>query len=446
MPAYPASPTWIVNGAFERVSAVVDAALAAYHRICAERGLQHSYYLGFDILITGELDPSGRVVDIRPTIVDGPCCNSMPACPYIDSYRLYQRALLAGGEPDQVKSAVHPTKIQETMIAAFRKIWQAKTGETSPVMAVMTRTYDDSREETANSLMVQACRDAGLQAFRITPEENPSVSNGKLVVEGVPIDVCYRCLRAVEVPGIYGEELAEGILTGSPETEYVNPWQMDTLRPKATEEECFRAHEAAGGEPVSRPRTLIGAEATTNAVAEMFERGGYVLKQSGPTAGAGVHLHLNSERVRRTFDQLYGRYDGTHMELHPGNDMDTALAPFAGLASDSVVQQLRVIDSRSIGEGLRLAYDTRINLIFDAIEKHWTIISGFSRGVPMGQASVASHSEPRAPGNSLLTDVGAGAHMAPLIMGTTAASNTKAMTFGPLLTALNQGETAWTPP
>ena len=452
VPAYPQSPTWIVNAAYDQVRTVIDATMAAYLRRCSELGLQHSYYIGLDILISGEIDPSGRVVDIKPTLVEGPCCNSNPACPHIDSYRLFRRGQLAGLDPYRVASPVHPAKIQAAHIDALRAVWQAKTGEANPVIGVLSRVYDDSREETAFQLLIEACRKLGLRALRIAPEDNPTVAKGKLVADGVPIDVCQRNLPAYDMTSEYGEELGRQIVEQTPETLYFNPWEVDVLRSKAVEEEVFRSHEAAGGQPVSRPKTLIGAEATPDAVAELFDRGGFALKHSDSTGGRGVYLHVNLERANHVFDNLYGRYDGLHMELH-GSKADF-LAPLQNLANDTVIQQLRVIDSRPIEGGVKLAYDLRVNLLFNALEKSWTIVSGISRSVPMG---VDIESDPNqrpsgepgigalGQGNSLLTHVSSGASIAPLIMGTTAPENIKAMTFGPLLTALNQGEDMWVP-
>ncbi len=450
VPAYPQSPTWIVNRAFEKVQAVIDATMSAYLRRCSELGLQHSYVLGLDILISGEVDANDRVVDIKPTLVEGPCCNSKPACPYIDSYRLYRRAQLAGLDPDRVESPLHPTKIHAALIDALRAVWQVKTGAANPVIGVLSRVYADSREETALQLLIEACRDVGLRALRIAPEDNPTVANGKLVAEGVPIDVCQRNLPAYDMTKEYGEELGRQIVEQTPETLFFNPWEVDVLRSKAIEEEVFRSHEVAGGQPVSRPRTLIGPEATPDAVAELFDHGGYALKHSDSTGGRGVFLHVNLERANHVFDNLYGRYDGHHMQLHGSGSKADFLAPLQNLAADTVIQQLRVIDSRPIGSGVKLAYDLRVNLLFNAMEKSWTIISGISRGVPMGlDIESDARAEGSIPllgqGNSLLTNVSSGAHIAPLIMGTTAEENMKAMTFGSLLTALNQGENIWVP-
>ena len=435
VPAYPGSPTWVVGRGFEQVDELVQAALAAFLHACSLRGLPHSNYLGLDILISGELDSSGNVVDIRPTIVDGPCSNSNAADPYIDSYRLYQRALRLGVEPDRVEWPVHPTQIQETFMEAFRGLSLAGGGSPEPVVAILTRTYEQSLEETANVLFLQALRDAGLQAFRITPEEKPSVSNGKLTVNGVPIDVCYRRIRVEEMAGFYGADLADGILHGSPDTIYTNPWQVDMLRPKPVEEEVYREYEAAVGRTVSRPLTLIDEEITREAVADLFEAGGYVVKRPG-LSGSGVFLHLNRDAVAPVFDRLYGRYDGRHMHLHAGSNLEAALAPLDDLPEGSLVQQLRVIDARNSDTGVRLAYDLRVNLIFNAVAKTWTRISGFSRGVPMGV---------ELDGNSLLTNVSSGAHMSPLFIGPRTSETGPPMTFGPLLAALNRGGTAWRP-
>ncbi len=432
---HPESPTWIVNDAFDKVKSVVDTSMAAYHHYCTEQGLPHSYFLGLDILVTGEIDADGNVADIRPTILEGPCSNSNPACPYIDSYRLFRRAELLGIDPDRVEFPVHPTQILDKLIAMFRGVWAAKTGDSNPVVGILTRAYPESEEETAHQLTLDACLAAGLRAFRITPDENPGVENGKLTVAGVPIDVCYRRIERKDVAEFYGPDLAPRLIKDTRETLFLNPWEVDVLRSKAVEERCFRSYEAATGKPVSRPQTLIGREATPDAVAAMVDRGGYARKRASSMGGRQVFLHANLKRVSRVFDQIYGRYDGYHMNLHNGDSPADFLAPLQNIEPDTIVQQLRVIDSRPTEIGYKLAYDTRINVLFDPVTQRWDIVSGISRSVPMGVDFQ---------GNSLITNVSAGAHIAPLFMGTTEKPTTD-LTFGPLLTALNRGETVWAP-
>ncbi len=121
------------------------------------------------------------------------------------------------------------------------------------------------------------------------------------------------------------------------------------------------------------------------------------------------------------------------MNLHTGESPVDFLAPLENIDPDTAVQQLRVLDSRPAEIGYKLAYDTRINVLFDPVAQHWDIVSGISRSVPMGVEFQ---------GNSLITNVTAGAHIAPLFMGTTEKPTTN-LTFGPLLTALNRGETTW---
>ncbi len=434
VPGHPESPTWVVNAAWDKVSAVGKAALDAYMRYCEEEGLPHSYLLGLDILVTGEADPSGRkVVDIRPTMLEGPCCNSYPACPNIDSYRLYRRASMIGQEPDLVTYPTHPTEILVKLVSMFRSAWAAFRAGTDPVVGILTRPYPESEEETAHNLVLEACRKAGLQVHRITPDERPGVAGGKLTVGGTPIDVCYRRIERIHVPMFYGEVLARKIFEETPETLFLNPWKVDDLRSKTIEETCFRRHEAAGGAPVSRPTTLLGDEITPEAVGDLMARGGYAMKKWNSTGGKGVFLHINMDTSKAIFDRLYGRYDGRHMLPLSGDAIEDALKAFGSFDEDAAVQQLRVIDARPMEGEERLVYDTRINVIYDAMRKEWDFLSGISRCVPCGVEGA---------GNSLLTNVTSGAHISPLIMGR--AESVKApMRFGPLLEAMLRGETEW---
>lgn len=435
VPGHPESPTWIVNEAWDKVSAVGRAALDAYMRYCADEGLPHSYLLGLDILITGEIDPSGgKVVDIRPTMLEGPCCNSYPACPNIDSYRLYRRTDLEGQEPDKVTYPTHPTEILPRIVDVFRSAWSAKGGTTDPVVGVLTRPYPESEEETAHNLIIDAARSAGLEVHRITPAENPGVENGRLTVKGKPVDVCYRRIERIHVPLFYGGILGHRIIEETPGTLFINPWKVDDLRSKTIEETCFRRHEAAGGSPVSRPVTLLGKEITAEAVQSLADRGGFAMKRWNSTGGKGVFLHVNMELGKDVFDRLYGHYDGRHMLLLSGEDLKKAIASFGDFTEDAALQQLRVIDARPLDGDKRLVYDTRINVLYDAMRKEWIFLSGISRSVPCGKGEN---------GNSLLTNVSSGAHVSPLIMGH-AGKIEPPMRFGPLLEAMLAGKTEWT--
>ncbi|MCU0723799.1 MAG: hypothetical protein MUC63_09340, partial [Planctomycetes bacterium] len=284
VPAHPESPTWIVNAAFQRVEEVARNALAAYMKYCAEENLPHSYLLGLDILVTGEMEASGKkVVDIRPTILEGPCCNSYPACPNIDSYRLWRRAGLEKQNPDLVSYPTPPAQILDHMVAAFQAAWKAKGGGDKPVVGLISRPYPESEEETAHNIVLEACRKAGLEAHRITPEENPKVVKGKLTVGRTAIDVCYRRIERIHVPLFYGEVLGKKIIHDATETLFINPWKVDDLRSKTKEEACFRRYEAAGGAKISRPSTLMGKEITPEAVGSFMDRGGFALKMWNST-------------------------------------------------------------------------------------------------------------------------------------------------------------------
>jgi hypothetical protein len=433
VPAHPDTPTWIVNQAFERVKDVARNSLDAYMLYCSEENLPHSYLLGLDILITGRADASGkRVVDIRPTILEGPCCNSYPACPNIDSYRLYRRAGMAGQEPDLVSYDLHPTKIRDAIVSTFRAAWAALGNDGDPRVAVLTRPYEESEEESAHNLILEGCRNAGLDARRITPAENPAVKDGKLWVDGGPVDVCYRRIERIHVPQFYGEITGNRIIRETPGTLYINPWKVDDMRSKTVEERVFRRYEAATGKTVSRPRTLLGDEISPATVGELAQAGGYALKEWNSTGGKGVFLNVNHGLVKDIYRRLYGRYDGRHMQLV--EDVDADLQRFTDFTEDTAVQQLRIIDARDLGGGKSLAYDTRINVLYDAMQKKWNIISGISRSVPCGP-DVES-------GNSLLTNISAGAEVAPLILGT-ADRVQSPMRFGPLLSAIMEGRTEW---
>lgn len=83
LPAYLDSPTWIVDKAWDQFMEVANNSLDAYMLYCTENNLPHSYLLGLDILVMGKIDPENpkKIIDIRPTLLEGPCCNSYPACP-----------------------------------------------------------------------------------------------------------------------------------------------------------------------------------------------------------------------------------------------------------------------------------------------------------------------------------------------------------------------------
>jgi hypothetical protein len=151
------------------------------------------------------------------------------------------------------------------------------------------------------------------------------------------------------------------------------------------------------------------------------------------TGGKGVFLHVNMDRGRAIYERLYTRFDGRHMVLLSGGEIKKSLETFKSFKDDAAIQQLRVIDARPIDDGRRLVYDTRINVLYDALKKEWRLLSGISRCVPCGKEG---------DGNSLLTNVSSGANISPLILGT-AEKIQAPMRFGPLLDALNKGQTEW---
>ncbi len=431
VPAHPETPTWIVNKAFDLVSEVAFNSLDAYMLFCKEEKLPHSYLLGLDILITGIADPKGKkVTDIRPTLLEGPCCNSYPACPNIDSYRLYKRSILDGQNPDMVEYPMHPAKIRDALVSAFKAAWTAKGNHDDPVVGVITRPYAESEEETAHNLIIEGCREAGLKTVRVTPDENPKVRNGKLVVGGTPVDVCYRRIERIHMPQFYGLALGSKIINETPNTLFINPWKVDDLRSKTIEEKVFRRYEKATGKTVSRPRTLLGPEITPDSVRELMGTGGYALKEWNSTGGKGVYLHTNMRLIKKIYDKLYLKYDGRHMVLV--DDIDDDLKKFGAFSQDAAIQQMRIIDARDLRPGVRLVYDSRINVLYDAVKNRWNIISGISRCVPCGEEVTN--------GNSLLTNISSGAEVATLVLGRTEEIR-KPMRFGPLLTALMNGET-----
>jgi hypothetical protein len=344
VPAHPETPTWIVGDAYTKVREVVYNSLDAYMMYCREENIPHSYLLGLDVLITGVADPTGRrITDIRPTMLEGPCCNSYPACPNIDSYRLYRRTSVEKQEPDLVEYPLHPTRIREAIVGTFRAAWKARGGTGDPVVGVITRSYPESEEETAHNLILEGCREAGLSAIRITPDEAPRVEGKKLVVKGRPIDVCYRRIERIHVTEFYGAELGRRIIEDTSDTIFINPWEVDDLRSKTIEERVFRRYEKATGKPVSRPVTLLGDEITPGAVRELMSTGGYALKEWNSTGGKGVYLHVNHGLVKSLYDHLYTRYDGRHMILV--DDIEADLAAFEDFRDDAAIQQMRIIDA-----------------------------------------------------------------------------------------------------
>jgi hypothetical protein len=438
IPSHVDSPTWIVDNTWDKVKAVAQSALDAYMEFCKTHNMPHSYLLGLDILITGVASPDGKsVVDIRPTLLEGPCCNSYPACPNFFAARLYRRLekVRKIKADELVEYPVHPTKILDKIVEAFKGAWAAKGHKELPVVGIFTRSYPESEEEIAHVLALEACKRNGLKAFRITPTERPYVKDGKIWVDNTPIDVCYRRIERIHVPVFYGWDLAMQIINETPNTVWMNPWRIDSWRSKTIEEQCFREWEAKTGKTVSRPRTLLGKEINPDSIMELLNTGGYALKRWDSTGGKGVFLHAYLPKVKKIYDKLYLKYDGRHMILIKQSDLKKYLKEFENFKEDAALQQMRMIDARVIGKDKRLVYDTRINCLYNEQTKKWDFISGISRSVPCGP-KVKS-------GNSLLTNVSSGAEISPLILGYTKKAKANVMQFGPLLAAMLDGKTEW---
>jgi len=433
IPGHVDSPTWIVDKAWDRVSEVAQNALAAYLEYCKDENLPHSYLLGLDILITGIVDKSGKkVVDIRPTLLEGPCCNSYPACPNFFASRLYKQYFAMSGK-DYVEYPVHPTEIMDKIVEAYLGLWKARGETRKPVVGIFTRPYPESEEETAHVIAYETFKKYGVNVYRITPDEKPYVKNGKIYVDDTPVDICHRRIERIHVPLFYGEKLGNQIIKEATETIWVNPWKIDDLRSKTIEETAFRRWEAKGGKPISRPITLLDKEITPENVGKLLETGGYALKKWNSTGGKGVFLHAYMPVVKNVYEKLYSKYDGRHMILVEESEKDKYLSEFEDYKEDAAIQQLRVIDARNLGGNDRLVYDTRINALYNEDEKKWHLISGMSRCVPCGPTVTN--------GNSLLTNVSSGAEMSVLVMGKSKRGAKKEMNFGPLLTVMMDGKT-----
>jgi len=434
IPGHVESPTWIVDKAWDTVSEVAERALRAYLAYCKEENLPHSYLLGLDILITGIADETGKeVVDIRPTLLEGPCCNSYPACPNFYASRLYAQLRDKVGE-DLVDYPVHPTKIMDKIVEAYLGLWKARGHSTKPVVGIFTRPYEESEEETAHILAYETFKKYGVEVYRITPEEKPYVKDGKIHVNGSAVDLCHRRIERIHVPLFYGEDLGNKIINEATETFWVNPWKIDDLRSKTIEEKAFRRWEAKGGKEVPRPITLLDDEINPDSVKELLETGGYAVKKWNSTGGKGVFLHAYTPKIKKIYDKLYLRYDGRHMIMVNKKNEKKLLKEFENYTEDASIQQMRIIDSRVIEDNKRLVYDTRINALYNEDEDKWHLISGISRSVPCGP-DVEN-------GNSLLTNVSSGAEMSVLIMGKSKPGAKEKMNFGPLLTAMMDGKTS----
>lgn len=438
LPSHDDSPTWVIDHAWSEVQSVCRKALDAYMLFCQEEKYPHSYLLGLDVLIMGHVDPQNqrRVIDIHPTLVEGPCCNSYPACPNLESYKLYRRLQAKGFEPDRIDYPVHPTTIRSKMAQCFIDIWRHAGHEGLPRMGVFTRAYPESEEEASHQAILEGLLAAGIEAYRVTPAERPEVKDGQLWVQGKPLDICYRRIERIHIPMFYGVQLGNRIIAETPKTVFVNPLKVDDLRSKTIEENVFRRWEAKTGGRIPRPRTLLADEITSASVRELFNRGGYVMKRWNSTGGKGVFIHVNADLATQLCDHLYLRYDGRHMILLDHDAAEKELAQFDHFQEDTAIQQLRFVDARNLGAQDRLVYDTRINVLYNPVAGKWDFLSGISRSVPCGPAVTN--------GNSLLTNISAGAEISPLVIGASKPNSVvDNINFGPLLTALMQGKNTY---
>ncbi|HPQ39253.1 MAG TPA: hypothetical protein PLV45_02670 [bacterium] len=435
IPCYDDSPTWLVDSAWEKTMEVGRNALAAYMKFCREENLPHSYLLGLDILFMGKVDPSNprRLIDLRPTLVEGPCCNSYPACPAVDAYKLYRRLQAKGFDPDRVEYPSHPTMVRQKIANLLIGLHHRRGGTGMPRAAVFTRPYPESEEETAHILMLKAFQKAGMEAYRITPDETPEVKDGKLWVHGLPVDIVYRRIERIHVPVFYGEKLGHQIINETPDTMFVNPWKIDDLRSKTIEERAFRRWEADHPDrPVSRPKTLLDDEVTPENVAELASFGGWVMKKWNSTGGKGVFLHFNKKISDPAVDYLYLDASGRHMIHLDEAGVKKELEALKDFNEDTAVQQLRLVDARVLSESERLVYDTRINVLYNAEFDTWDFISGMSRSVACGPHVTN--------GNSLLTNITSGAEVSPLILGhMRTREGYEGVQFGPILKAIMEG-------
>ncbi len=431
IPCYDDSPTWLVDEAWDRVKEVALNSLDAYMQYCREENYPHSYLLGLDILFMGKMDPKNprRIIDIRPTLVEGPCCNSYPACPAIDAYKLYRRLQVNGFDPDRIEYPTHPTMVRQKIAHLLIYLHRKNGGTGFPRVAVFTRPYPVSEEEQAHVLMLEAFKRAGMEAYRITPDEKPEVKNNKLWVHGVPIDIVYRRIERIHVPEFYGEKLGRRILKEAPETLVFNPWEIDDLRSKTIEERCFRRWEEKHPErKVSRPVTLLDDEVTPENVQKLAAHGGWVMKKWNSTGGKGVFLYFNDQITSESADYLYKKVDGRHMIHLDKEKLQEEIQAFKDFNEDTAVQQLRLVDARSLSNDNKLVYDTRINVLYHP-ELGWEFISGMSRSVPCGP-DVEN-------GNSLLTNITSGAEVSPLVFGYSRNPvSREGLAFGPLLDAI----------
>ncbi|MBN1354851.1 hypothetical protein JXA40_01130 [bacterium] len=439
IPCYDESPTWLVDRAWDEVQTVAENALSAYMKFCRQENYRHSYLLGLDILFMGKIDPGNprRLIDIRPTLVEGPCCNSYPACPAVDAYKLYRRLQVKQFDPDRIEYPTHPTMVRQKIANLLTGLHRMNGGNGLPRVAVFTRPYPESEEETAHVLMLNAFRRAGMEAYRITPDEKPEVKKGRLWIHGNPLDIVYRRIERIHVPVFYGDKLAHQIIHETPATIFVNPWEIDDLRSKTIEERCFRLWEAEHPDkPVSRPVTLLNEEVTPENVLKLAQYGGWVMKKWNSTGGKGVFLHFNDPVTAEAVKHLYLKADGRHMVHLDASEMQKELAGFESFNEDTAIQQLRLIDARVLDSDRRLVYDTRINVLFNP-EMGWEFISGMSRSVSCGPGLQN--------GNSLLTNITSGAEISPLIMGYSRTPElTEGLNFGPILSAIMNGKTEMT--
>lgn len=442
IPVHSGSPTvvtgWVRRDVLRLCKVVLDAYLEGSRR--ASRPF--SYLVGLDIAITGEIgrvDGRLAVVDIEPVLIEGPFCNGLPSCPSFMPVRLEPSLDVRGNLLD-------PAHVIERLIRLFRQIWSGAGRSGDPVIGVLTMAPKDCFENLAHQQIVEECRRSGLEAVRLSPGSDLEVHGGRVHCAGHAVDLIYRRIERSRILEDFAEPVGRQIVEETEKTLWTNHPDSDDLRSKVFEEEAFRDWEARTGRRIPRPRTLVGGEISAAAIRGFLARGGFVVKEADTSGGAGVRLVLDEPLNRPVFEQLYGRFDGPHMDVCEGAALAAKVTRAARPEVEGVVQQLRALDARNLEPGRALVYDLRVTCLFDPAEATWELVSGFSRVVPCGED---------AEGSTLLTNVSAGAHLAPLrilppstdVSGSSAgtAHELETTRHGPLMETLLAGRRQWVP-